>query len=233
MEKSKSFNRERFIHDYELTRDEYFLLPLEERMEYVKRKYSFILDEIPSIGDIKAIRGTFPFQFNEFFERNGCRVVNFENYDFNIEETEIRRLENVKLEYSEEASKNLDDYIKLVAGAKADMFKSVLVGIYQAKIAALNSENTIPLAPIDEEKILETICSTEFYSTDLPEEIKEYIMLCQLSSVIERIEKLGFADISFRLSSAYFDYLKNHGYECQKEHKLIKVQNKNVEKKLK
>lgn len=222
----KKFNKEQFIKDYELTRDEYFFLPLEERMEYVKRKFGFILEDIPNVGDKKTFRGTLPFQFNEFFERNGCRI---ENYDFGIEETEFERLRDVKLEYSEEASTKLDEYIKLVAGAKADTFKKVLVDIYQAKIDALNRGNTMPLQSINEEEILKTICSM----TDLPKEIKEYIMVCQLSSVMERIEAFGFADVNYRVSSDYFEYLKKQGYDCQEGHKLIKVQNKNIEKKQK
>lgn len=225
----KTYNRNNFINNYELTRDEIFLLPIDERMQYSQRKFGFILDSIPNKGDTTTIRGTLPYEYNFFFERHCCKV---ETFDCGIEETEIKRVGRFVNEYAykDEARESLNNYIKVVASAKASVFESIIKDTYLAKIKALSCKLTMPLDTIKEEKILSEVTKNRLSDTDLPDDLKEQIIVSELGPIFTSVEEKGVAIIDSHVSKIYLDYLQSLGYDCQKNGQEIKVKNKRLAK---
>lgn len=125
------YNREEFIENYELTKEEYLVLSFEERMEYAHQLFGYKVDDLKQVGDTIVFGHIIDSCFYEYFETCGCRV---NEEDLGVEITEIVKIGENKYEHQECASEKLTNHTKLVGSTKSEIIDEKICNFYQVKI---------------------------------------------------------------------------------------------------
>lgn len=208
----ETYNSKQYIEDYQITRDEFFLLPDAEKLVHVEKLYGYLFDALKHVGDVKTIRGYIPDWYKDLFFINGC---NFENYDFGLEESEIKRINDSRYIQNESACESYEKHRRSIAFAKAGVFESIVKKFFQDKIDALQNGQDLSFSTLEFEHILRSVTDEAFSSDYLTKEEKDYIMEQEVTPFLEGFHHHSIRGVSKLLSQAYYEYLTSKGFVCE------------------
>ena len=221
MEK-KTYKRNNFINTYQLTEEEYNLLPLNFRMEYCYQKMGDLLSRIREIGQRIIIDEEVDEYLIEFFKNNGC-VVTIETNDADIKSTAITRVSPDFYPKSASDEVRLNQHIYNLATAKSKVFEDILK--YRLKNQLKFLEVGIDL-DLEGESPLELLDKISFrpISEIALEDSRDYLIYFQLKMLLDELEK---SDVTIKKpSSHHIHYLKGFGYEVIEDESTITIKQK-------
>lgn len=186
-----TYRRTDYVDEYKsLTEFEFSLLPDEVKMAYLDTIYNYFVEEARRRDDKDntiSCRGYVRPIYELYFKENGCKVT---NYDFGVEEFEVKCADkNKKYEVSEDAKAKLDYFLDLLGNAKADAFESCVKRTYAEMLAPMDTGDFVVFKEpnvygISEELKRESLLRPDSSFND---EEKKRIMESQLSLVLDSI----------------------------------------------
>lgn len=204
---TKIINHDEFIHRYQLSRSEYCLLPKEMRLTYLDMIHRWKVNKAKEKGVVGG-RGYMQEAYAEYFEACGCEVV---NYDFGIEEYEIKSVRSVDFTPTEENKKAVSDYVKFVAELRWSILKTTVENILYNELARLSKGEEIDLDyGING---LNYILTDDTFSSDLDKETKKEIVEKEIDYCVKINEEL---EMNSEIDTAYIEALKDRGYSLDK-----------------
>lgn len=182
-----TYSRTEYVDGYRsLTEFEFLLLPSEVKMAYLDSIYSYDIEEAKKRDDRDNIincRGYVRPVYEMYFKLNGCDVT---NYDFGVEEYEVKCLDkDKKYEVSDEAKVKLDYYFEMLGNAKADAFESYVKRFYTDMLAPMETGELVTFSSPDLHGIASDIRENSL--SNLNDEEKRHIMEAQLSLMLDSI----------------------------------------------
>lgn len=182
-----TYSRTEYVDGYRsLTEFEFLLLPSEVKMAYLDSIYSYDIEEAKKRDDRDNIinrRGYVRPVYEMYFKLNGCDVT---NYDFGVEEYEVKCLDkDKKYVVSDEAKDKLDYYFEMLGNAKADAFESYVKRFYTDMLAPMETGELVTFSSPDLHGIASDIRENRL--SNLNDEEKRHIMEAQLSLMLDSI----------------------------------------------
>lgn len=201
------FNRKKFVDNFDIISiEEYKMLPSEVQMAYANHLYGYTIQKAKSKGKAFTYNGYVHPNYKSYFEENGCTV---ENYDFGIEEYEVKCVSpNKHLEISEEAKDKLDFFLTVLGTAKADAFESVVRrnNISREYEDTAEAEMTYFYDPRVLRLSKAVLYENAVTSNELNDEEKKMIMQAELALIVEELRTGNDFDTT-KLSEAYQEVL--------------------------
>lgn len=221
MEK-KTYKRNNFINTYQLTEEEYNLLPLNFRMEYCYQKMGDLLARIREIGQRIIIDEEVDEYLIEFFKNNGC-VVTIETSDADIKSTTITRVSPDFYPKSASDEVRLNQHIYNLATAKSKVFEDILKYRLKNQLKFLEVGIDLNLEGESPLELLDKISSRPISEIAL-EDSRDYLIYFQLKMLLDELEK---SDVTIKKpSSHHLHYLKDFGYEVIEDESTITIKQK-------
>lgn len=203
-----------FISNYQLRRSEYCLLPKEMRLTYLDILYREIVDECKEKGS--AIRSSYIQEAcREYFEACGCEVINF---DFGIEQFEIKRVRDNHFTPTEENKKLVSEYVKFVAEARWEILLTAIKDALYDELGRLSKGIVVDPNFNIKGLYLSSILTDDTHSPILAEEIKKELVEKELDYCTNFQEEL---EMNRFIDETYIDELKARGYDITRNGNTI------------
>lgn len=207
----EKYNREQFIKNYSLTKDEYSILSEEERMEYANQLYGYKVSDLKNFGDTAIYASVIDPLFYEYFQKCGCQVT---EDDLGAEVTEITKVDENTFTQSQEAEKKLKYHINLIAITKAEMFEERLRNFYKVKNKKKGQHFK---ETYDYVKNLYVISQGKV--GNLPAYEQRWLIPVQLENLIKSLDRGNSEYFDLFVKQEYIDYLIYHDYKVKEESK--------------
>lgn len=222
MEK-RTYKRSNFINTYQLTEEEYNLLPFNYRMEYCFQKMGDLLARIREIGQKIIIDEEVDGYLIEFFKNNGCEVTIGIDEDSGVKSTTITRISNEFYPKSSSNEIRLNQFIYDLATAKSKVFEEILKYRLQNQLKFLEVGIDFDLEGESPSELLDKISNRPVNAISL-EDSKDYIIHFQLRMLLDELEK---SDVTIKKPSPrHLYYLKTFGYEIIEGENTITIKQK-------
>lgn len=203
------YNHEQFIDNYELTKDEYLVLSLEERMEYANQLFGYKVLDLKSVGDKIVFGRVVDSRFYEYFEYCGCQVT---QDDLGAEITEIIKIGESNYEPQEGARQKLENHIRLIAKTKLDIVEERKNNFYKVVKKRKSRQFREKFDYIKEIRKIRT-CKVE----NLPSYEKRWLIPIELDNLITSINNGTEEYLDLFVSEEYIYYLNRNGYKVEKD----------------
>lgn len=218
-----------------ITPFEFSLLPEGVKMAYLDNIYDYSVKrarEKCMNGDtssaVYSYRGYVHPSYGIYFKNNGCTV---ENYDFGIEEFEVRCVNPTQVyKVSSEDQELLDYYLSVLMEAKANVFESYLTRTFYAGVKRVEDIEVVAGDKETNNMLHGILCNDANGIDNLTEEEKRMVMEAELSLLIESITKGNTPDTVSKLPESYRTVLEeileseNLSREDSKQLKISKQQ---------
>lgn len=205
----ESFNREEFIKNYQLTKEEYLVLSSKGRMYYANSLFGYKVNELKNVGD--KIYFAYPVNdiFTEYFNECGCIVT---KEDLGIEATEVVKVGENNLTLREDIKDILDEHILQIASTKADMIEARINNFFKVK-KGRKSRGFKEKYDYDfnQQKIATGLVSS------LPAYEQRWLIPVELSNLIDNLNNGNHEYVDLFANEEYLNYLKRNGYEITLE----------------
>lgn len=209
------YNREEYISTYHLDIDEITLLPLDMRLGYIEHLFRNIVNRVVELQEEKFFRGYLHPVFNTYFDKCGCRVI---NYDFGIEEYGIKSIRKSDFTVDPKYVSMALDYTKEVAKIRSEVFENIYEGVLNHTKESLEGgvlEGTPDLTGLD--NILNSTLSSGLIGNEVCEEIAKREINALGIKHKETVSMSNFLPVVYR------NVLSKEGYELTKEVDELKV----------
>lgn len=201
----ENFNKKEFVKNYKLTKDEYLLLPLSERMAYSQQQLGYMIKQVPKVGDRESFKGILEPHFKEFFTNNGC-VVSY--YNFGVTATDIKRIDRGKYRLKPKDYEDLQQHCDLIAEYKAYVYEESI----KRHLELLDGD---PLSTHISSSFLENLLNlvvTSSFDDAFTEEEIDLIVSAELDSLKTQVEANDNVYVDPELSPFYQSRIKSLGY---------------------
>ena len=220
---NKKYKRSDYINNYQLTEEEYYLLPLAARMEYGYKIAGDLLSRIRGIGQKIIIDCEMPEYLIEFFEHNGCEVARGLELETEEKSTRITRISNVFYPKSASMEVRLKQFMADLATAKSKIFEEILRSRLQNELKFLEVGVDFDLEVESPLALLERISTCSAADPSLGRS-QDGIIHFQLKMLIDELDN---NDVTIkRPSPNHINYLKIFGYEVIEEEDTITIKKK-------
>lgn len=201
----ENYNREEFIENYELTKDEYLVLSFDERMEYANQLFGYKVSELKNIGDTIVFGQTIDSRFYEYFENCGCRI---NDEDLGAEVTEVVKIGENNYESKAGVKDQLVKHIKLIGLIKAEIIEERKRNYYQVKKGRKSHKFAEKFNYVKEaERIKDCKIS------NLPAHEQRWLMKVEIENLIKSIDRGNQESFDLLVNDAYINYLERSGYQ--------------------
>lgn len=220
---NKKYKRSEFINNYQLTEEEYHLLPLAARMEYGYKMAGDLLSRVREIGQKIITDEEIPEYLTEFFERNGCEVTRGLELETEEKSTKITRISNTFYPKSASMEVRLNQFMTDLATTKSKIFEDTLRSRLQNELKFLEVGVDFDLEVESPLALLERISTCPITESSLGES-QDCIIHFQLKMLIDELDN---NDVTIKKPSPHhINYLKIFGYEVIEEEDTITIKQK-------
>lgn len=222
MEKEKRvYSIYNFIETYQLTEEEYKLLPLNYRMEYCAQKYGDDLASLREIGDVVFIDGHLPEYESEYFTNNGCHVERGNSIESDLPTTKVTRETNKIYPKSASLEYRLNKYLYELAKAKTVIFEDIVKRSFDEQKNCLVMGIELDLDTESTDDILKRITSSPVSEMGLVKYNQDYLIHHELTPLMEALED-NYYTIK-RPSEEYLDFLRRKGYSMNVDDDCVTI----------
>lgn len=203
------YNREEFIKNYELTKEEYLVLPFKERMEYANQIFGYKVANLKQIGDSIVFGHVIDDRFYEYFEYCGCQVC---QKDLGAEVTEIVKVAESEYVDQAEVRETIAHHIKLIGSIKAEIIAEKEQIYYKVQKGRKNHHFTEKFNYSQEVQRIK-------YSKveNLPAYEQRWLIPVELENLIKSLDDGNQEYLDLLVSEEYLNYLKRQGYAVEQE----------------
>lgn len=201
---SNIINREEFVKNYTLTRNEYCLLPQRLRLTYADMLYRFKVDDAKR----KGVSGGFGYvheAYSEYFKACGCVVQNF---DYGNEEYEVKSVSDADFVATEKDKELVSEYEKAIAQARWEIYATLVSNALNSGLVNLKNGNVDSDLSL---KGLEAVLTDDEYSCKLSDEERKEIVKKDLDTLVDSEE----LEMNRWISKPYIDGIQERGYTIE------------------
>lgn len=196
-----------YVKNYQLTIDEYCLMPEHLRLTYADMLYRSIVEEAVSKGAKRGIGYINP-AYQEYFKACGCTM---EIYDCGRLEYEVKKIFDVDYTSTEENRQLVTEYVQAIAEVRWKLYASVVTDALVNQLANLRKGIVDQEFSIGRER--DYFLADDVYSTSLSDGKGETLISKELDYFLKSQESI---EISSWIHKKYLDELEKRGYTIEK-----------------
>lgn len=204
------YTRNSFINNYNLTREEFNLMPEEMQDSYSSMMCTSIINFVNLVNHEVEIDDGIDSMFASYFSKCGIELVEKE---VDGKMTTIARCTSSPISnHLSTCSEIVKRHINYIGQAKAQIFEEKAKKLLNDYLLFLTTGTPVELERLNLASILSSLTSLSLKELNLDEEQRDYLVHHELLGIMEYINAYQKASLPLSTPDIYLDYLRRRGY---------------------